>query len=96
MALSRSYRVPVKANTMQIDKYSQSLVLPREGFAKLPAVLNATGLSRSTLYSKVKLGGFPAPVKLGERAVAWPVESVRAWIAQRIEAAQDTNGGNQR
>ena len=79
---------------MQINKYSQSLVLPRDGFAKLPAVLNATGLSRSMLYGKVKFGGFPAPVKLGERAVAWSVQSVRAWIAQRIEASQATHAGS--
>ncbi|MBL8309871.1 MAG: AlpA family transcriptional regulator [Burkholderiales bacterium] len=63
--------------------------LPSEGLAKLPAVMSATGLSRSTLYARIKLGEFPAPVKLGDRAVAWPVESVRAWIAARIEAAND-------
>ena len=73
---------------------AHELALPREGLAKLPAVMNATGLSRSTLYARVKTGGFPAPVKLGERAVAWPVESVRTWIAQRIEASQGTNAGN--
>jgi prophage regulatory protein len=67
---------------------SRELVLPNEGFAKLPAVLTATGLSRSTLYSRVKVGDFPAPVKLGARSVAWPVESVREWIADRIAAAQ--------
>ena len=72
------------------------LSLPGEGLVKLPAVLNATGLSRSTLYARVKIGEFPAPVKLGERAIAWRVESVRAWIAQRIEASQRVcNGGAQ-
>ena len=72
------------------------LSLPGEGLARLPAVLNATGLSRSTLYARVKIGEFPAPVKLGERAIAWRVESVRAWIAQRIEASQRVcNGGAQ-
>lgn len=73
---------------------AQELALPREGLAKLPAVMNATGLSRSTLYARVKTGGFPAPVKLGERSVAWSVESVRAWIAERINAAQGAHAGN--
>ena len=72
---------------MQFTNPAQTLTLPTEGLAKLPAVLNATGLSRSTLYARVKLGEFPAPVKLGERSVAWPVESVRAWIAARVAAA---------
>ena len=65
------------------------LSLPGEGLARLPAVLNATGLSRSTLYARVKIGEFPSPVKLGERSVAWPVEQVRAWIASRIQAANN-------
>lgn len=73
---------------MQQTNPAQSLALPSEGLAKLPAVMTATGLSRSTLYARVKAGDFPAPVKLGERAVAWPVESVRAWIASRIEQAK--------
>jgi len=72
---------------MQITNPSHEISLPREGLAKLPAVMNATGLSRSTLYARVKTGGFPAPVKLGERSVAWSVESVRAWIAERIAAS---------
>ena len=65
------------------------LSLPSEGLARLPIVLNATGLSRSTLYARVKIGEFPSPVKLGERSVAWPVEQVRAWIASRIQAANN-------
>lgn len=73
---------------MQHTNPAQTLALPSEGLAKLPAVINATGLSRSTIYARVKLGEFPAPVKLGERSVAWPVESVRAWIAGRIEHGQ--------
>lgn len=73
---------------MQYTSPAQSLALPSEGLAKLPAVMSATGLSRSTLYARVKAGDFPAPVKLGERAVAWPVESVRAWIAARIEQSK--------
>ena len=79
---------------MQNTNPAHELALPREGLAKLPAVMNATGLSRSTLYARVKTGGFPVPVKLGERSVAWPVQSVRAWIAQRIEASQATHTGN--
>lgn len=59
--------------------------LPAEGLVKLPSVTTATALSRSTLYQLVKSGKFPAPVKLGPRAVAWRVAAVRAWIAERSE-----------
>jgi prophage regulatory protein len=67
---------------------TQSLALPSEGLAKLPAVMNATGLSRSAVYAKVKNREFPAPVKLGERSVAWPVQAVRDWINDRVNAAK--------
>ena len=38
-------------------------------FARLPAVIQATGLGRSTIYRLMASGTFPAPVYLGPRAV---------------------------
>lgn len=38
---------------------------------RLPAVKAATGLSRSTIYERVRLGTFPAPVPLGRNSVGW-------------------------
>ena len=38
---------------------------------RLPAVLQATGLARSTVYRMVAAHTFPAPVKLATRAVGW-------------------------
>ena len=79
---------------MQNTNFLQEHALPLEGFVKLPGLMSVTKLSRSTIYAEVKKGKFPAPIKLSERSVAWPVESVRAWIAQRIEASQGTHAGN--
>jgi len=56
---------------------------------RLPQVKARTGLSRSEIYRKVALGDFPSPIKLGERASAWPEHEVTAWIASRI-AARDS------
>lgn len=36
--------------------------------------------SNSTLYGWVLAGTFPAPVRLGERIVAWRLSEVQAWI----------------
>lgn len=55
---------------------------------RLPAVKARTGLSRSTIYLRIGEGTFPAPVKLGERAVGWIQAEVDAWVAQRIEASR--------
>jgi prophage regulatory protein len=53
---------------------------------RLPDVKQKTGQSRSTIYDKVQRGEFPAPVKLGERAVGWVEAEVEAWVKDRIEA----------
>ena len=53
---------------------------------RLPDVVRATGLGRSTIYAKVAAGEFPAPVKLGARAVAWPESVVAEWLANRPSA----------
>lgn len=53
---------------------------------KLPAVIKLTALSRSSLYSYIKNGEFPAPIKIGKRAVAWSEARIRDWIDQRVNA----------
>ncbi len=55
---------------------------------RLPKVLQATALSRSTLYVMMSDGRFPKPMKLGERAVGWPEAEIAAWLASR-KAARD-------
>ena len=45
-----------------------------------------TGLSRSTIYARIKAGTFPAPVSLGPRAVGWIESDVHRWLSDRIEA----------
>lgn len=51
---------------------------------RLPAVKAATGLSRSTIYERVRQGTFPAPVPLGGKTVGWPASDVDAWIRRTI------------
>ncbi len=46
-----------------------------------PAVLERTGMSKSTLDRKMKAGQFPRPVKLaGTRLVAWRSDDIARWI----------------
>jgi prophage regulatory protein len=44
-----------------------------------------TGLSRSTIYLKMKNGEFPTQVSLGPRAVGWLEAEIERWIASRVE-----------
>ena len=52
-------------------------------FARLPTVMQATGLGRSTIYRLVASGAFPAPVHLGPRAVAWRWSDLDRWSESR-------------
>ena len=49
---------------------------------RLPSVIELSGLSRSTIYRLIKLGKFPAPVRIGEKATAWLEDDLRAWLAE--------------
>lgn len=55
---------------------------------RLPKVLLAAALSRSTVYAMIADGRFPKPMKLGERAVGWPEVEIAAWLESR-KAARD-------
>ncbi|MEO8883108.1 MAG: AlpA family phage regulatory protein [Devosia sp.] len=51
----------------------------------MPAVIEATGLSRSSIYEMMKAGSFPSSVYIGRRAVAWPESAIAAWLASRVQ-----------
>lgn len=55
---------------------------------RLESVENLTGLRKSSIYTYMasKAHGFPTPVRIGARAVAWRESDVLAWIAGRTEA----------
>ena len=59
---------------------------------RLRQVTARTGLSRSTIYERIKAGEFPAQVPLGARAVGWLEADVNAWIARHVER-RATKGG---
>ena len=48
---------------------------------RLPEVLYLTGISRSTLYDKMKKRTFPQSRSLGGWIVGWSMAEVMAWVA---------------
>ena len=48
-----------------------------------PEVQTLTGIPRSTLYAKIATGDFPAPIKIGQRAVGWREAEVNDWLSSR-------------
>lgn len=51
-----------------------------ERILRIDAVLERTGLTRSTLYRKIDAGTFPRQVKLSTRCAGWHESAVNAWL----------------
>lgn len=58
-------------------------------FERLHEVMRGDGKSRSTVYADVARGTFPRPVRIGVRAVGWPVHETEAVRAARLRGASE-------
>ena len=55
---------------------------------RIPEVVKITGLSRTTIWRRVKSDDFPAPVRLGSlatRSVGWRESQINDWLDSRPE-----------
>jgi prophage regulatory protein len=43
-----------------------------------------TGLSRSTIYNRIKQGTFPAQVSLGVKSVGWVESEIDSFLVDRV------------
>jgi prophage regulatory protein len=51
---------------------------------RFPAVIERTGLSRSTIYLQISKGNFPKPISLGANSVGWLESEIDDWINSKI------------
>ena len=49
-------------------------------FIRVGTLIEITGLSRRTIYRKMKRGEFPHSVKLSASAVGWRESEVERWL----------------
>ena len=62
-------------------------------FLRLNAVIEITGLKRSTIYERAKAGTFPKPIKLGgKHASGWLAEEIARWREACIATARNVLG----
>lgn len=64
-----------------IDKTPKTQPIDR--LLRNPEVRAITGLGKTSLYDLIRTGGFPAPVRLGVRSVAWRESDLRQWLNSR-------------
>lgn len=55
---------------------------------RLPSVIELTGLSRSSIYLRMKNNAFPQSISLGDRAIAWLESDIEQWIEEKIVLAK--------
>ena len=48
---------------------------------RLPEVLKMTGISRASVYKRLKEGTFPQPIRLGPRTVGWRLSDLDLWLS---------------
>ena len=58
-----------------------------QSLIRLPEVLKRTGFGKAWIYRLISEGRFPAPVKIGVRAVAFVESEVDEWIQSVIETS---------
>ena len=56
---------------------------PATRYLRRPEVEHRTGFKRCQIYAMIKLGNFPAPVKLSVRAVGWRETDIANWLESR-------------
>lgn len=49
---------------------------------RIKAVLDRTGLTRSTLYRKIQQGTFPKQVRIADRCAGWRESAVTEWLRE--------------
>lgn len=57
---------------------------------RLPAVVERTGLARSTIYLRMRNQSFPAAVNLGGRAVGWFESEINDWLELRAQSSRNS------
>ena len=56
---------------------------PPPRMLRFAEVIKVTGLSRTTIWRRVRSGKFPAPLSLGENSCGWPEPAITEWLASR-------------
>ncbi len=57
-------------------------------FYRLSQLKEKLSVSRSSIWSWVKDGSFPKPIKLGKNCNEWNSEDVHAWVQSRIDLSK--------
>jgi prophage regulatory protein len=75
-------------------KPEEDLVSDLDRIIRLKAVLARTGLSRSTVYRKIREGSFPAQVPISVHGAGWHESAINRWIADPVHWRPSIQGAS--
>ena len=72
--------------------------MAEDRFIRLPEVMSLVGMSRTTIYSYIQKGEFPAPMKFGMRISLWSTLEIQDWMTRCRKPPEESglNGGGVR
>lgn len=70
-------------------KQLRSRRLASSPWITLQDVCQSTGLSRWTIWRKVKAGDFPSPCQPFPNVERWPLEEVERWKREQLKSRRD-------
>lgn len=56
---------------------------------RLPRVMEATGLGRSSIYNKMEEGDFPKSRRISVRAVGWDSLEIEEWVESKLDGTKE-------
>jgi prophage regulatory protein len=69
--------------TASVDRYA---VAAKPLLLRMKAVMQVTGLGKSTIYRLIASERFPSPVRLTNNVVAWRLSDLEAWTASKPQS----------
>ena len=87
-------KIPVTSTEHSLSTFpphEQATRYPAQ-FYRLPQIKAKLKVSSSSIWSWVKAGKFPKPIKLSENCTAWNAADVEAWAQSRIDASKQWGG----
>ena len=73
-----------------MNKTNTPATLSRDGYSRMAQILPFLPIAKSTIENWVKVGKFPAPVKLSATVTSWKNSDIHAWLDS---LSNDEQGG---
>lgn len=69
---------------------SADIIEPGKQYIRLSRVTEITDLSRASIWRRIRIGDFPAPIKLSANCARWDLGLVQDWFKKKEAESEVT------